>query len=425
MFSRYDVVIVGAGVAGLRVGIETLRMKPGISCCILEKYRYHGGRVVTYKKNISGIGSVQWENGAGRIASSHHRVLSLFKQYHLSFVPIESDSMFLSKAGYRPNPFSELYEIYIKPLESLSLTVLQTHTIYQLLEQTVGPKVAKDVCVTFPYFSEMYTLRADCALESFRSEMGSSASFGVCGEGLSSLVEGMVNEFESLGGKLISQIEVTSIDYHSGVFSLHSKQICDGITKKTTIQCSTCVLALHSHAVKQIRGVNHLPVLSKLMMMPLLRMYAIFPTIGGKSWFSNLRKTVTDDPIRYIIPTGKRTIMISYTDGKDASYWFRQGNVTKVEQHVMKHIRRLFPDRTIPDPLFFKMHPWYQGCTYWLPGSYSVEEESYASLQPLKKTMPNLFMCGESFAVKQCWIESALDQADQLLGLAAFKDSIK
>jgi hypothetical protein len=115
--------------------------------------------------------------------------------------------------------------------------------------------------------------------------------------------------------------------------------------------------------------------------------------------------------------------MISYTDGNDAAYWMRQDR-SSIQEMILDEIRQLFPDRTIPDPLFFKLHDWKQGCSYWLPGSYSVEEESAKSLQPLPHTMPNLFMCSESFAVKQCWIESAVEQADVLLSLSSFQKAL-
>jgi hypothetical protein len=121
--------------------------------------------------------------------------------------------------------------------------------------------------------------------------------------------------------------------------------------------------------------------------------------------------------------------MISYTDGKDAKFWFKQGEGKSGEENVkdlvMTEIRRLFPDRTVPDPIFFKQHPWFDGCTYWLPGEYNVEEESNKSLRPLPSTIPNLFMTGESFAVKQCWIESAITQSDKLLDNKEFLRCLK
>jgi phytoene dehydrogenase-like protein len=54
----YDVIIVGAGIAGLRVGLQLLRHK--VSCCILEKYNYTGGRVVTFQTKLPKVGEVQW-----------------------------------------------------------------------------------------------------------------------------------------------------------------------------------------------------------------------------------------------------------------------------------------------------------------------------------------------------------------------------
>jgi hypothetical protein len=152
-------------------------------------------------------------------------------------------------------------------------------------------------------------------------------------------------------------------------------------------------------------------------MEPLLRIYAVFPVKQNQSWFSGLSKIVTSYPIRHIIPMNSSTgtIMISYTDGNDARYWMKQSPKI-VQSKIMSSIRSLFPDLFIP-------HPWTSGCTYWLPGLYNVQEESMNSLQPNKK-IP-LFMCGESFAVHQAWMESALQQADHLLDLDSFHSSLK
>jgi hypothetical protein len=156
-------------------------------------------------------------------------------------------------------------------------------------------------------------------------------------------------------------------------------------------------------------------------MEPLLRMYAIFPVKNNKSWFTGMPHTVTDSPIRYIIPIdpSRGIIMISYTDGNDTHHWKKDD-----EDRVMQEIRRLFPDKTIPDPIYFKQHLWNAGCTYWLPGAYDVKIESQQSLHPMPDTFPGLFMCGESFAEHPCWMESALDQADKLVMHSHFKKSI-
>ena len=104
--------------------------------------------------------------------------------------------------------------------------------------------------------------------------------------------------------------------------------------------------------------------------------------------------------------------MISYTEGKDASHWMDMPEKRR-EKEIMAELRRTFPDKEIPDPLLIKFHPWRSGCTYWVPGRYDVEEESNKSVQPIPG-LP-LYLCSESFAVQQSWMESALVQAEKVL----------
>lgn len=416
----YDVLIVGAGIAGLRTGIKVLTAYPHLKCIILEKYNYNGGRVVTYHKSIPGVGKVQWENGAGRISTTHKKVLALLKQYHLTTYPISGDVMM---ADMQPNLFSELHDVYLTPLRRLSLDVLQTHTLGQVSDMVLGSKKTREFYSQFPYFSEVHTLRADQALDSFDHEMGSMAGFVGCKEGMSAIIDGMVGEFLGLGGTIEHGQEVISVS------SLKDKSVevtCKqrDMKYRQTYVVPICVMALHSEAIKHIRGVSHLPVLDKLSMTPLLRMYAVFPVQKGKSWFSGMSKIVTPDPIRFIIPIDHRTIMISYTDGNDAKYWMRK-NPEKLESEVMHHIRSLFPDLDLPDPIFFKTHPWTYGCTYWKPGRYNVIEESDRSLHPDPIHLSGVFLCGESFAPVQCWMESAIDQSDRMIDHPMFRKALK
>jgi hypothetical protein len=436
MSSTYDLIIVGAGVAGLRVGIEVLKRQPNLRCCILEKYGYVGGRVVTFRKDIPKVGKVQWENGAGRISFSHKKAIKLLSEYNLHLMPISPITYYINSFSPIPhveeNLFEKLIGFYLEPLSKLSKDTLQNHTLKEILEKTAGPANAKEFYVQFPYYAEIHTLRADIALEAFKKEMGSYENFGVCKEGLSSLTDAMSLEFISRGGKIMLDHEIKKIRSQSDRSLILDCQIRN-TTRQLTFMGKAVVFALHSAAVKEIDGMKSLGVLRHLKMMPLLRIYAIFPTRKGVSWFSGLDKIVTNANVRYILPIDPKRgiIMISYTDGLDAQYWIKQDETAKehgnenVKELVMTDIRKLFPDRIIPDPIFFKQHPWYEGCTYWLPGAYDVEEESKKSLHPLPVSMPNLFMCGESFAVKQCWIESALDQADKLLDNDKFRITLR
>ena len=212
---------------------------------------------------------------------------------------------------------------------------------------------------------------------------------------------------------------------------VHVKELlCDGQKADRVFLANTVVLATHANAMKRMGGVGFLPVLQKLEMPSMVRLYAVFPKGGdGKMWFYDLPKIVTDSRLRYVIPVDKEkgVLMISYTEGQDAQYWIRMQMAypQKVQKMAMKKIRTLFPERDIPDPVFFKMHDWQDGCTYWTPGAYDVEKESKYSLHPMPTMMPSLFMCGESFSLHQAWVEGALEQADALLGLEAFQKRLR
>jgi glycine/D-amino acid oxidase-like deaminating enzyme len=416
MESAYDIIIVGAGLAGLRTGIETLKKYPHLRCCILEKYGYAGGRVFTFHKKIPGIGMVSWEAGAGRIYRHHLRVLDLLRVYGLHTIPIGSDVCYRSHTDTisQQNTFSKLIQAYLEPLRTLHPSLLAQHTIADLLHLTIGHESAKRFYVQFPYFSEIHTLRADVALDSFHSEMSSNTGFVVCKEGLSSLADAMRDEFRKRGGTILFNTCLKGIYNQNNMNELR----CEVGDSTQSITTPIVVLALHHAALKTINGIRNYDALAYLTMEPLLRMYAIFPVKRGKSWFSDIPHTVTDSPIRYIIPIdpSRGTVMISYTDGDDAEYWIKQHKQDhQMKDRIMREIRRQFPEHVIPEPIFFKQHEWKSGCTYWIPGNYRVKEVSDESLHPMPTTFPGVFICGESFAEKQCWIESALEQADKLL----------
>jgi monoamine oxidase len=416
-----DLLIGGAGLTGLRIGLAVLKADRTKRVILLEKEKHTGGRVFTYYSDSSSlIGPFHWEEGAGRISTKHTKTLSLLKKYGLHTIPISSESDWMSDStrSSSPNPFTELCAIYLDPLKALDPHLLATHTIEQLLKNTVGPTHARRVLALFPYHAETHTLRADLALRSFDEEMGHH-DFVVCKEGLSALTEAMAAEFLERGGEIHHGITITGVNKKGHRMVVNVEHNHDTQTYKGMYEGTAVVLTMPCDVLKKITMPSVLPVLKHLTMEPLVRIYAVFPLQNGTAWFPQT-KIVTDGPLRYIIPMNPKqgTIMISYMEGPDTDKWFHLPK-EKLTKELMKEVRRLFPQLQIPDPIMVKRYPWAQGCSYWLPGDYDVEEESRASLQPYPR-IP-LFLAGESFAVKQCWMESALEQADRLVALPAFR----
>jgi monoamine oxidase len=107
---------------------------------------------------------------------------------------------------------------------------------------------------------------------------------------------------------------------------------------------------------------------------------------------------------------------MSYTDTQDAAYWIRKLKTVgekKVGEEMLAELRKLIRP-TIPPPYFMKAHAWDYGVTYWLPGRYDPAELSKEALRPIP-AMPNVHLCGESFSLRQGWMEGALEHAATLL----------
>jgi len=149
-------------------------------------------------------------------------------------------------------------------------------------------------------------------------------------------------------------------------------------------------------------------------------MYAVYPkNADGSMWFAGLKKQVTAGPLRHVIPINEETglIMISYTDGDDTKFW-REKEGRVLEDALHKEVTALFPDRSIPRPVYLKKHDWKQGCSYWVPVSsgpaaYDIKAASRAAHNPA----PHVYVVGESVSTQQTWMEGALESAEYLLGV--------
>jgi hypothetical protein len=141
-------------------------------------------------------------------------------------------------------------------------------------------------------------------------------------------------------------------------------------------------------------------------MEPLLRIYANYPT----NWFKGLGRIVTDTHIRYFLPMANNLAMVSYTDSYDTDYYHSIQDETVLGDIIQKDLKELFPEISIPNYTFFKTHYWKNGATYWLPNIYDVKKESSNSIKPFHC---DLYIVGESFSLKQAWIEGALEQCEK------------
>jgi monoamine oxidase len=408
----YDCIIIGSGIAGLYTAVELLRAVPKIRVAVCEKHKEIGGRVYTFHQEIDGV-KMQWEGGAGRISEHHTIILDLLRRYKLTFSPIGGTIQYKDTytSALEPDAFEPGLPVFIDPLFSLPADVLSSNTIRQLLTKIHGPKRTEDYLIRFPYRAEVDVMRADMALELFSREFRGTEKYGICVEGLSAMIEALRADAEKRGAKFFLNRELVSVS-QKGLVELKFKD--------ATMRAKHCVLALPSEALRHVTPFGKWPHLKRVIMTPLLRFYGSFPAgPDGKIWYEKYGgRIVTSTPVRYIIP-GNAAIgsaHMSYTDTQDARYWIdklKSEGEKKVAEQMLLELRKLLSPE-IPPPTFVKAHAWDDGVTYWLPGKYDPAAISKAAFTPFP-TMPAVHVCGESFSMRQGWMEGAVEHAAGLI----------
>lgn len=399
-------IVVGGGIAGL-VTAERLAAA-GDTVTILEKYDYFGGRVLTAKSGV--------EIGAGRIHDAHVRVAALVERFglHIRHHSPRSDWMPLATHKHTKNTFADVWGAHVDIFRRLPRHILATHTVRELAGLVLGRERTEHLLEQFPYRDETEHLRADIALNIYREagNVWTPGGFYSVAEGLSAIVRGLVVGLTAAGVTLRSSMEVTDVTRtQRGRYAVFVK------SRERPFVADRVVLALHATALKHLPVMRPFWPLRYLEMTRLIRIYAQYPVSpSAPAWFADLSRIITDSPLRYIIPidASKGIIMVSYTNARDTeAWWGLKGQALTAA--IQRELRRLFQDRTIPEPTWLRTYEWHEGCTSWMPGMYDPAAASIAALQPFPDRMPGLYMCGESFSVtKQAWIEGALEHAEEL-----------
>lgn len=437
----YDIIVVGAGVAGLHCATELARRYPKKTICILEKYKTFGGRTMSYSpkyarakeagtkcESLPCASPIKWEAGAGRIHDTHLLTHALLKKHGLHTIGIGSELSFMSKPGATPLPNifeSAVVPTILRPLKYLPKPVLAANTLRQLLNRIFGPVRAADLVNWFPYRSEIDTLRADVALHSLvDGPMGSHTSYSVVAEGFSELVTRMISDLPS-NVVLLGRHDVVDVCPGSG-FSRKATDltVVYGGNKKMTLRAGElCIMAVHSEALKHIGPFHTYAPLKQLKAEPLLRIYMVFPVGKTGPWFKGLGRIVFPDGLRYMLPIDEENgvVMISYTDGADTAHYRKYiekygDESAELRDAVMRDVRRSF--KGVPMPTYTKAHYWSVGATYWLPSKEGANPSTLSRLiaHPFPQSLPGLYVCGESYSpYNQAWVEGALETAEVVL----------
>jgi monoamine oxidase len=357
-----ETIVIGGGIAGLYAALD----RP--HTLVLEASDRLGGRIYTRHEP-------QYEIGAGRYHVDHKLLRGLIHRFKLTEIPlakVASDRELL-----RTLPLKRTEE-------------MRNVTYAQYCRRHKSRAEVERLRQAFGYYSEFEVMNAYDSVDLLQHAL--SGSFFVVKEGLSELIRRMAKEIKYKVNHKVREVHVTD----DGV-------IVDGIKAKRVIFAIPPKELAHFHILPP-------EALHAVAPLPLLRVYAAY----DMPWAAGLPAQTTPSWLRHIIPISPTVVMVAYVEGKDTLPFRTQRGELRSQDRLNKEVhaelRRVFPEREIPDPYHFKAYLWTEGGHAWLP-KLNSDEIARAVLHP----RPRVYVCGEAFSHKQAWMEGALETAAQVL----------
>ncbi len=410
--TTYDVIIIGGGISGLFLAYKLGGI--GINILLFEEGEKLGGRIHTIKR-----GGVTYEAGAARFHKSHTKVLTLIDELGLMDKIIDiPDGKDHYLRGYFNNDknyhnhqlddkleFDKLLRKSFEMKDRVSEEELRNINFFQYLGMIYGFETAEYIKDSFGYDSEFMSLNAEAAMTMFKDDfIFNDHSYYLLNGGLSQIIECMekkINQYPNV--RIIKNCKV-----------LHIKDTYIE-TKNDKFYYEKLICAIPQKSLKDYKIFDNLNEINNVECIPLLRIYVKYPK--GSSWFKDIKRTITNNHIRHIIPIDYENglIMISYSDGNHTRGWenlYNNGEEFLINV-INKEIFRIFGVKP-PKHEFLTFHLWECGVHFWKPGS-SINEDYLKMLKPFKNR--EIYVCGETYSKKQGWMEGAISTCYDIIQL--------
>ena len=415
-------IIVGAGISGLRIAQLIKKQIPDY--LVLERDPRAGGRVQTQVIELNND-MYQFELGAARFTQKHTQLFKLIRKYGLS--------RYLTENGKKVTYRWDGEPLYKKTLEAFGITndvgigkvitkyidiysqtwgKIHRTTVYDIIERCtkegyLNTTQAKFLQYAYPYDS-IYTYANAVLSRKLIYGQYSNVYYSLsCG--LNKLISEMLQRIDT--SKIRYGVELVTVNHRDNLYTL----TCDTDMGTVTYITPNVVLALPPNSIDRLKKTGNHGIPSNLSDVisstPLYRVYAIYPIDKdtGYAWFNNITRTVSNGPLRYIIPINAKTglIMISYLDGVLADCLQKINLRGDLQSTISEYVKIEFPEIDIPEPIWIGGKYWESGVHYFNPGIEPGKLQKYL-VNPNKRS---LWIAGESYRIQSFWIESALNSA--------------
>lgn len=385
----YNVVVVGAGLAGLAISNELAR-RGVCGVCVLEARSEAGGRIKSvYDESTKDI---LYESGPWRIPTSHRRVIWMFRSLGVRLEPMKT-----------PTPPYGLPKAKERGLSTWEAVALK-----------FGPSSADEADLSTSYAGQTHSASGS---EPYSTD---SKEYLVAPEGFSAAVRKLADGVEFL----IYDTRVVDVErLEDGHYLITvSTRTGHNSFKTETMICHSLFVCVPPSACEDwtIFKKHARSVMCAVEPCELHHIYvedAKFPRrIHSLHPRSTLSQTISS---QY---EGSNFFQASYTSGRLARLWQNLKLQSPVEfvsvlRRELRSVTRFLFSKYAP----VKSHHWPVAFHMWSPvPDFDLKKAVHLSTLPNPKDLPNVYLAGEAHSSYQAWMEGALETA--MLSLSAFFD---
>lgn len=406
MNKQYDIIIVGAGLAGLYSAYKIKQMSPKTNLLVLESNRrpYIGGRIgneIFYGENIV-VGA-----GVGR-QDTDKLLIKLLKELNIKYKPFVT-SMHYSKKIKNPINIKEyltklrtIYNSYKNPVS----TTFKKFVIHHL-----GPEKYNDFVISSGYSDyeneDVYEVLYHYQMED------NGPGWTALEIPWNTLVSTLCNKIGQQN--ILSSTKVENIYKTQEIPCLFELTTTKQNTHKTYF-CNKVIVATRINTIQKLFPKSK--IYKEIHGQPFLYIYAKFDTKSSEI-MSQLITTYTIVPghLQKMIPFSKSVYMIAYADNKNAeSLKNYKENTSENRVFLAKTIEKSLG--IIPNTLKIiglKNFYWPIGTHYYSPLNYQQYNSRTEFIKEAQHPEPGVLVVGEVVSRRQGWTEGALESVNTVL----------
>ena len=400
----YDIIIIGAGIAGLYAAYKIKKERPDSKILILEAESQIGGRAIMH--NFHGI---QVTTGAGVGRKKKDRLLiALLNELHIKYNEFDTHPRFSTTI----EPKCSIKKTFLELRSKYNPKLHSSFTFRKFASSILG-KNSYDHFVTCSGYSDYEEENAYDTLYNygFDDNYQKWTALGLSWNNLIQTLSDKIGKRNILCNTRVSKLE----PLENGIVNVFVKggtiYECKKAIVATTIDCLRDILPGSSSKTSPYRHIHS---------QPFIRIYGKFR--GDTSIMAMKRvcssTIVVPGPLHKLIPMDveRGIYMIAYTDNKGVSLLEKFSENTPRNREALCRIMEIalgIPQDTLElsDILSFY---WKEGTHFYdkLPLKYNNREEF---IQDIQNPHSNILVIGEMASMKKGWVEGALESVESVI----------